>query len=81
MGRGKGTGVYRAVGERFVMAVHAVATAVQRVAFIPPVTAASVCLCGAIVLGAGAPGVPAVPGVDLTGLQTGELFRVSHTFV
>lgn len=81
VGRGKGTGVYRAVGERFVMAVHTVATAVQRVAFIPPVTAAGVCLCGTIVLGAGVPGVPAVPGVDLTGLQTGELFRVSYTFV
>lgn len=80
VGRGEGTGVDRAVAERFVMAVHTVATAVQRAAFIPPVTAASVCLCGTIVLGAGGPGVPAVPRVDLAGLQTGELFRVSYTF-
>lgn len=71
MGGGKGSGVYGAVGERFVMAVHTVATAVQRAAFIPSVTATSVRLCGTIVLGAVVPGVSAVPGVEFTGLQTG----------
>lgn len=74
MGGGKGTGVYGAVGEKFVVAVRTVTTAVERAAFIPSVTAASVCLCGTIVLGAIVPGVPAVPGVDLTWLQTGQLF-------
>lgn len=51
-----------------MVAVSTAAIAVQRVAsilthFIPSVTAANVRLCGAVVLG-----VPAVPGVDLTGL-------------
>lgn len=74
MGGGKGTGVYGAVGERFVVAVRTVTTAVERVAFIPSITGASVCLCGTIVLGATVPGGPAASGVDFTRLQTGQLF-------
>lgn len=63
-----------AVGKRLVVAVSTAAAAVQRVAgvftrFIPSVTAANVRLSGAVVLG-----VPAVPGVDLAGLEPGDLF-------
>lgn len=57
--------MYGAVGERFVVAVRTVTTAVERVALVPSATAASLCLCGTIVLGAFVPGVPAIPGVDL----------------
>lgn len=59
--------------------VSTAATAVQRVTcilarFISSVTAASVRLCGAVVFGAVVLGVPAVPGVDVTGLKPRELF-------
>jgi len=72
-----------AVGKRLVVAVGVATAAVQRVArlltsVVPPatrVTAANVCLCGAVVRG-----VPAVNGVDLTGLEPRDLFPVSQTF-
>lgn len=61
-----------------MVAVSAAAAAVQRVTCIltriRSVTAASVCLCGAVVLGAVVLGVPAAPGVDLTGLEPRDLF-------
>lgn len=77
MGGGKGAGVKRAVGKRLEVAVRTAAAAVHRVTgilthFVPSaaqVTATNVCLCGAVVLG-----VPAVPGVDLTGLEPRDLF-------
>lgn len=82
MGGGKGAGVWGAVGKRLVVAVSTAAAAVQRVTciltrFVPSdaqLTAANVCLCGAVVLGAVVLGVPAVPGMDLTGLEPRGLF-------
>ena len=82
MGAGKGAGVHRAAGKRLLEAVRAAVATVWRVTcilthFIPSaaqVTAANVCLCGAVVLRAVVLRVPAGPGVDLTGLETRDLF-------
>lgn len=79
---GERAGVQRAVGEGLVVTMHA-AAAVQGFAciltpFVTPGTqlaAANICLCGADVLR-----VPAVSGVDLTGLEPRDLVRVSQTF-
>lgn len=85
---GEGAGVKGAVGKRLLVAVRAAAAAVQRVTgvltrFVPSAAqfaAADVCLCGAVVLGAVVLGVPAVPVVELAGLEPGDLLRVSQTF-
>lgn len=73
-----------AVGEGFVVTVSA-AAAVQTVAAIltrllPSVAATALRLCGAVVLGAVVLGAAAVSGVNLTRLQPGDLFGVSHVF-
>lgn len=76
-----------AVGEGFVVTVSATAAAaaVQTVATIltsllPLVADTALRLRGAVVLGAVVLGAAAVSGVNLTRLQPGDLFGVSHVF-